>query len=151
MMMKSRVVLCLTVIMMLVASICWADKSEQQINKENVISFYQKAINEKDFEAAEKYLGDKYIQHNPMAADGKEGLERFIGFLKAKAPKYHSEIKNAFADGDYVILHVHNIPAPGEIGKAIVDIFRLEKGKIVEHWDVIQKIPAKAANENGMF
>jgi predicted SnoaL-like aldol condensation-catalyzing enzyme len=151
MLMKSKVLWCLWVLLLASTSPCLAEPSEQQTNKEKVIQFYQKAINEKNFEAAEVYLGDRYIQHNPMAADGKEGLKKFIGFLKTKAPQYHSEIKKAFADQDYVILHVHNTPEPGARGKAIVDIFRLEKGKIVEHWDVIQEIPEKSANANGMF
>lgn len=141
----------IVVLLLSSSSVCLADQARLQANKKTVVDFYQKAINEKDFTSAEVYLGDKYIQHNPIAADGKEGLKSFIGYLKAKAPKYHSEIKRVFADGDFVILHVHNTPAPGDKGKAIVDIFRLEKGKIVEHWDVIQPIPEKAANENGMF
>ena len=56
-----------------------------------------------------------------------------------------------FADGDYVILHVHNVAEPGQRGAAIVDIFRLENGKVVEHWDVRQDIPEKSANSNTMF
>ncbi len=126
-------------------------QSLEEINKNNVVQFYEKAINEKDYEAAEAYLGDEYIQHNPMAADGKEGLKSFIEYLKGSFPDYHSEIKRVFTDGDYVILHVHNIPEPGVLGKAIVDIFRLEKGKIVEHWDVVQEIPENPKNTNGMF
>lgn len=151
MQMKSKLLLGLSLLLICTTPVCRAEPSEQQTNKEKVIQFYQKAINEKDFEAAAAYLGDRYIQHNPVAADGKEGLKKFIGYLKANAPQYHSEIKKAFADRDYVILHVHNIPVPGARGKAIVDIFRLEDGKIVEHWDVIQEIPEKSANANGMF
>ena len=109
------------------------------------------AINKKDFAAASKYLGPHYIQHNPTAPDGAEGLKGFIEFLRAKFPDSRSEIKRAFADGDYVILHVHSVREPGTRGRAIVDIFRLENGKVVEHWDVIQDIPEKAANANGMF
>jgi predicted SnoaL-like aldol condensation-catalyzing enzyme len=86
-----------------------------------------------------------------MAKDGKEGLKNFIKYLRETQPEYHSEIVRSFADGDYVILHVHNTPAPGAPGKAIVDIFRLEDGKVVEHWDVIQAIPDDPANDNTMF
>jgi predicted SnoaL-like aldol condensation-catalyzing enzyme len=116
-----------------------------------VLDLYEKGINQKDFEATLKDFGPHYVQHNPRAADGIEGFKAFIGFLKAKFPNYHSEIKKVFADGDYVILHVHNVPAPGQRGAAIVDIFRLENGKVVEHWDVRQEIPEKSANNNTMF
>ncbi len=127
-----------------------ADKQEEQ-NKKTVVVFYEKAINQKDFEAASKYMGPRYTQHNPMAADGPSGLQGFLQFLRAKYPDSHSEIKRVFADGDYVILHVHAVREPGTRGSAIVDIFKLENGKIVEHWDVIQEIPEKSANANGMF
>jgi predicted SnoaL-like aldol condensation-catalyzing enzyme len=122
-----------------------------EANKKAVVAFYNKAINEKDFEAARPYMGDKYIQHNPNAADGPEGLRAFLKFLKEKFPQSKSEIKRVFAEGDFVILHVHAVREPGTRGNAIVDIFRLENGKIVEHWDVIQPIPEKAMNGNGMF
>jgi predicted SnoaL-like aldol condensation-catalyzing enzyme len=123
----------------------------QEENKKSVLEFYDKAINQKDFEAASKYLGPRYAQHNPMASDGPGGLKGFLQFLRAKYPNSHSEIKRAFAEGDYVVLHVHAVREPGTRGSAVVDIFRLENGKIVEHWDVIQEIPEKAANGNGMF
>ena len=128
-----------------------ADAAQLEANKKNVVEFYNKAINDKDFDAASKYLGAKYTQHNPIAADGPEGLKGFLQFLRAKFPQAHSEIKRVFADGDYVILHVHAIREPGTRGRAILDIFRLDDGKVVEHWDVQQDVPEKAANSNGMF
>ncbi len=120
-------------------------------NRKTVVDFYEKAINQKDFEAASKYLGPRYLQHNQRAVDGAEGLRNFITFLREKYPKSHSEIKRVFADGDFVILHVHAIREPGTRGMAIVDIFRLENGKIVEHWDVHEDIIEHPANGNGMF
>ncbi|HEU0216810.1 MAG TPA: ester cyclase [Stellaceae bacterium] len=128
-----------------------ADAQQMDANKKTVLDFYDKAINQKNFDAAKVHLGSTYIQHNPRAADGPEGLKGFIGFLKEKFPNYHSTFKRVLADGDFVIVHVHNVPNPGERGRAIIDIFRLENGKIVEHWDVAQDIPEKAANGNTMF
>ena len=128
-----------------------AGAQQQEANKKIVVDFYDKALNQKDFEAASKYLGSRYTQHNPNAPDGPEGLKTFLQFLKEKFPGSRSEIKRVFADGDYVILHVHAVREPGTRGNAIVDIFKLENGKVVEHWDVVQPIPEKAANSNGMF
>ena len=136
---------------LLAALACAGETPQEQANKQNVVEFYEKAINQKDFEAASRYLGDRYTQHNPTAPDGPEGLKGFLAFLRDKFPKSHSEIRRAFADGDYVILHVHAVREPGTRGRAIVDIFKLENGKIVEHWDVAQDVPEKAANTNGMF
>lgn len=123
----------------------------QEANKKTVLEFYEAGINQKDFAKASQYFGPRYTQHNPNAADGPEGFKRFVDFLRAKFPQSHSEIKQVFADGDYVILHVHAVREPGTRGNAIVDIFKLEHGKIVEHWDVIQPIPETSANPNGMF
>jgi predicted SnoaL-like aldol condensation-catalyzing enzyme len=128
-----------------------ADAQQMEANKKAVVEFYDLAINKKDFEAASKFLGPRYVQHNPRAADGPEGLKAFLAFLREKFPDYHSEIKRVFADGDYVIVHVHNVPTPGSRGNAIIDIFKLENGKIVEHWDVRQEIPEQSANSNTMF
>jgi predicted SnoaL-like aldol condensation-catalyzing enzyme len=134
-------------------ALCASAAHAQQLeaNKKNVVEFYNLALNEKNFDAASKYLGARYTQHNPVAADGPEGLKGFIGFLRDKFPNSRSEIKRVFAEGDYVIVHVHAVREPGTRGRAIIDIFKLENGKIVEHWDVAQDVPEKAANANGMF
>lgn len=122
-----------------------------EANKKLVVAFYEAAINRKDYAAAASYLGAQYKQHNPTAADGAEGLKGFIDFLKARFPNQKGEIKSVIAEGDKVVLHVHSTRGDGTPGRAIVDIFRVENGKVVEHWDVIQDIPEKAANTNGMF
>jgi predicted SnoaL-like aldol condensation-catalyzing enzyme len=140
----------LAAVLLLVAGPAFAGAT-QEANKKTVIAFYEAGLNQKDFAKAAQYFGPRYIQHNPNAADGPEGFKRFVEFLREKFPQSHSEIKQVFADGDYVILHVHAVREPGTRGNAIVDIFRLENGKIVEHWDVVQPIPEHAANANGMF
>jgi predicted SnoaL-like aldol condensation-catalyzing enzyme len=126
---------------------------QEQANIKAVLELYEKALNQHDFEGAAQYLGPRYVQHNPFAEDGAEGLRKFIEFRKQKFPQAKSVIKRAFADGDYVILHVHSIREPGSRGVAIVDIYKMESGKVVEHWDVIQDVPeeSKTKNSNGMF
>ena len=120
-------------------------------NKKFVAEFYDLIINQKDYERAKAYMGPRYKQHNPLVKDRPEGLREFIEFLRDNAPEAHSEILRSFAEGDYVILHVHSLRQPGTRGRAIIEIFRLENGLIDEHWDVIQEIPAESANPNGMF
>jgi predicted SnoaL-like aldol condensation-catalyzing enzyme len=128
-----------------------AGDANEEANRKVVLDFYEKGLNQKDADAAIALMGDRYVQHNPNAADGPEGFRKFIGFLREKFPNSKSEIKRSFVDGDYVILHVHAVREPGTRGNAIVDIFKLENGKIVEHWDVAQPIPENPANNNGMF
>jgi predicted SnoaL-like aldol condensation-catalyzing enzyme len=128
-----------------------AASAQEEANRQTVLSFYDKGLNQKDADAALAHVGDRYVQHNPNAADGPDGFRKFIGFLREKFPNSKSEIKRSFVDGDYVILHVHAVREPGTKGSAIVDIFKLENGKIVEHWDVVQPIPENPANNNTMF
>lgn len=129
-----------------------ADAKQMEANKKNVVEFYNAVLNEKDFEKASKYVGATYIQHNPIGADGLDGIKGFINFLKEKFPQNKSEIKRIFADGNYVIVHVHAVREPGTRGNAIFDLFRLDdNGKIVEHWDAVQPIPEKSLNNNTMF
>jgi predicted SnoaL-like aldol condensation-catalyzing enzyme len=128
-----------------------ADAAQMEQNKKTVMALYDAALNKLDFEEAAKYLGPRYTQHNPNAKDGPEGLKGFITFLKEKYPQTHSEIKKIFADGDYVFVHVHAVREPGTRGFAIFDLFKLENGKVVEHWDTVQPIPETAQNNNTMF
>ena len=128
-----------------------AASAREEANRAAVLAFYEKGLNQKDADAALAYVGNRYVQHNPSAPDGPDGFRKFIGFLREKFPNSHSEIKRSFVDGDFVILHVHSVREPGSRGRAIVDIFKLENGKIVEHWDVVQDIPENPANNNTMF
>lgn len=124
----------------------------EEHNKTLVRDFCDLAFNQhKPTEAAKKYLGSHYIQHNPDAPDGAEAFSgHFEGFFKAH-PTFRFDIQRMIAEGDLVVLHVHTKRDEHDRGKAVVDIFRVENGKIVEHWDVIQDVPEKAANSNTMF
>jgi len=94
----------------------FAASEAQEANRKIVLDFYEKGLNQKDADAAIALMGNRYIQHNPNAADGPEGFRKFIGFLREKFPNSRSEIKRSFVDGDYVIVHVHAIREPGAPG-----------------------------------
>lgn len=117
-----------------------------------VRDFYDTAFNQKKpEEAAAKYLGPVYIQHNPNFGDGPQAFVAAVkGFVTA-FPELHVEFKRFIAEEDLVAVHSHMTRQPGDRGFAVADIFRLENDKIVEHWDVIQEVPEKTANPNGMF
>jgi predicted SnoaL-like aldol condensation-catalyzing enzyme len=123
-----------------------------QLNKDVVRNFYVLAFNKQQpAEAMKLYGGPTYKQHNPHAPDGKDAFVQFFTeFYKTKKDT-SVEIKRMIAEGDYVVVHVHSKLNKQDIGSAVMDIFRLENGKLVEHWDVMQQVPKNAANKNTMF
>lgn len=123
-----------------------------ETNKKNVRAFYDLAFNQKKpEEAVAKYMGPYYRQHNPMAPDGPDAFIAFVREFTKAFPSLRVDFKREIAEGDRVALHSHMVRKPDDRGLAVVDIFRLENGKVVEHWDVIQEVPEKSANNNTMF
>ena len=117
-------------------------------NKQTVVEFYELAFNGKQPEqAVEKYVGKEYIQHNPQAPDGPEA---FIGSVKA-FPEAIVDIRRVVAEGDMVVTHSLLKFTPDDRGTVAADLFRLEDGKVVEHWDVLQSFPEDSANPHPMF
>jgi predicted SnoaL-like aldol condensation-catalyzing enzyme len=126
------------------------DKLERNIK--NAKEFYSLAFNDcKPEEAVNKYIGDVYIQHNPLVGDGKEAFIAYFNKMAKEWPEKKVFFIRSIAEGDYVVLHCRQ-EWPGDQEYAGIDIFMLdERGKIVEHWDVLQVVPEKSANNNTMF
>jgi predicted SnoaL-like aldol condensation-catalyzing enzyme len=121
-------------------------------NKRLVTEFYELAINQqKPAEAARRYIELPYRQHNPEVADGPDGFIQFIGGMQKKYPKLKVVISKVLGDDDLVALHVHLTREANDPGLAIAEWFRVKNGKIIEHWDVIQPVPAKTVSGNSMF
>jgi predicted SnoaL-like aldol condensation-catalyzing enzyme len=99
----------------------------------------------------EKYLGPYYRQHNPGAADGAPACIAFVKGFTGAFPALHFDFRRFIAEGDLVVVHSHLVRQPQDRGVAVMDIFRIENSRIVEHWDVLQEIPESPANSNTMF
>ncbi len=128
------------------------DQQDQSDAKRVVLDFFDLAfVKRQPGQAAERYLGAGYTQHNPTAPDGAAAFPGLIAGLFAQAPEASFHLKRVIAEDDLVVLHYNLKFLPDDPGQAVVDIFRVQNGQIVEHWDVMQPVPAESANSNGMF
>ena len=125
--------------------------AQEEANRQLVVEFYHQNFNQHQVDQATKVMADDYIQHNPLVPNGKAPFVSFFKGFFANNPNAKSKIVRTAADGDLVWLHIHATNGENDRGQAIIDVFRVKDGKIVEHWDVIQDMPEKAANHNTMF
>lgn len=120
-------------------------------NKQNAIAFYQMAYEGNPVQAVKLYVGDEYIQHNPIVADGPQAFIAYFERMKKEYPVKTITFVRAIAQDDLVALHTHQV-WPDNDEYVTMDFFRFsDDGKIVEHWDSIQQIPKKALNTNKMY
>jgi predicted SnoaL-like aldol condensation-catalyzing enzyme len=128
--------------------------SDLERNKQVVVDYYTTAFAGEPERAVADHFGSRYIQHNPQAQDGPEAFIGFVKWLRGEYPNLQLDIRRVIAEGDLVATHAHldlDPDNPNNPGRALADFFRLEDGKVVKHWDVIQQVPQTAANDNGMF
>jgi predicted SnoaL-like aldol condensation-catalyzing enzyme len=95
--------------------------------------------------AFEKYVHEGYIQHNPIIADGRENALKWLEPVFAKQDA-EIQVRRVLVDGEYATVQIIGRMSPADPGSAIINIFRLEDGVIVEHWDVTQAMPAATAS-----
>ena len=120
-------------------------------NKNNAIAFYKTAYLGEPKKAVEQYVGNEYIQHNPLVGNGPEPFIEYFEKMHLEYPDKSIEFVRAISEGDLVALHTHQI-WPGNDQYVTMDFFRFdENGKIVEHWDAMQEIPDSSKNENTMY
>lgn len=123
----------------------------EQANHDLVLEMYHKVLIAMDSGAVDRYIAPEYVQHSSLAEPTVEALKGFLDRVRVESPDARQTIHRSFADGDHVITHSHVVRWRGDAGLAVVDIFRVANGMIVEHWDVIQPVPENPVNPNTMF
>lgn len=120
-------------------------------NKQNAISFYRTAFEGNPGKAVEQYVGSEYIQHNPSVGNGKAAFIEYFERMAKEYPDKSIEFVRTAAEDDLVAVHTHQI-WPNNEEYVTMDFFRFDdNGRIVEHWDAVQLIPEKSANNNTMY
>ncbi|WP_198543614.1 nuclear transport factor 2 family protein [Pseudofrankia sp. BMG5.36] len=120
-------------------------------NKKLVTAFVDRLLVTKDLSAIDAYVGPEYDQHNPNIPDGVAGVKTGLGAYFTQFPQLQIIPKRIVAEGDLVAVHSNYVDTPGTRGQAVVDLFRVRDGRIVEHWDAVQEVPESSANGNTMF
>ncbi len=120
-------------------------------NRVIVTDFARLFYTERDVRSAfETYVVEDYVQHNPGVTDGRAAAIAVLEPMFSE-PGREFRIKQILVDGDMAVIHIHAIPEPGARGASVFDMYRLENGRIVEHWDAIQPVPETSANDHPMF
>jgi len=128
-----------------------ARTAQEQANVDLVMRLFNEVLIPMDKTLVDEFIAADYLQHSSLAEPGRDALKRWLDFVRVESPHATQKIYRVFAEDDHVMTHQHVMRWPGDTGFAVVDIFRFADGKIVEHWDVLQEIPAQPVNPNSMF
>ncbi len=124
---------------------------EEKRNLQHVLDMFHNVLVPLNSIEVDRYISPNYIQHSQMAAPGVANLKSFLDERHKDSPDAEQLLKRSFVDGDHVILHYHVKRFKGDRGFGVIDIFRLENGLIVEHWDSVQEVAETSVNTNSMF
>jgi predicted SnoaL-like aldol condensation-catalyzing enzyme len=124
---------------------------QEETNLKLVLDMFAEVLNPMDSSAVERFISPDYIQHSQLAPPGRDALKTFLDMIREKTPDAVHDVKRAFVDGDHVIVHYHVRRWPGDMGWAVIDIFRIENGMIAEHWDVLQDLTENGPNPISPF
>jgi predicted SnoaL-like aldol condensation-catalyzing enzyme len=124
---------------------------QEAANLRLVLDMFEHVLNPMDSSAVDRFVSPDYIQHNQSVEPGVASLKAFLDMIKVQSPEAVHDVKRAFVDGDHVTVHYHVRRGPGDLGWAVIDIFRVEDGLIAEHWDVMQDVVEGGPNPIGPF
>lgn len=124
---------------------------QEEANLARVLAMFEQVLNPMDSARVDDFIAAEYIQHNQSVPPGRDALKAFLDMIREQTPQAVHEVKRAFVDGDHVTVHYHVRRWSDDLGWAVIDIFRLEDGMIVEHWDVMQDIIEGGPNPNSPF
>lgn len=125
--------------------------AKEDANLQLVMDMFAQVLNPMDSSAVDRFIAEDYIQHNQSVKPGRKSLKAFLDMIRAATPQAVHDVKRAFVDGDHVTVHYHVRRTPDDLGFAVMDIFRVADGKIVEHWDVMQDVVEDSPNPNSPF
>ena len=150
---SSAIVLATSVALMAACGVATgAEPSQAERNKQLVLTAYQGLFGDHDLTVINKYWAEDYIQHNPYMSDGRDSIKTYVRKLGIENwPRTQVKVLRVAADGDLVFLQTVQPKMAQSPEMVIVDIFRVANGKIAEHWDTMQAVPANASNPRPMY
>ncbi|HWJ68848.1 MAG TPA: nuclear transport factor 2 family protein [Sphingobium sp.] len=125
--------------------------AQEEANAQLISDLFDKVLIPMDKTLVDDFIAEDYLQHSSLAEPGREALKRWLDVVRKETPQATQTVYRILTQDDHVTSHQHVVRWPGDPGFAVMDIFRIADGKVVEHWDVVQEIAANPVNPNSMF